>query len=40
MSRRGDLVLAGASIDFDVTSAGGKAKIAIDKGAIDLPGCV
>ena len=28
----------GASIDFDVTSTGGKAKIAIDKGAIDLPG--
>ena len=28
----------GASIEFDVSSAGGKAKIAIDKGAIDLPG--
>ena len=28
----------GASIDFDVSSAGGKAKITIDKGAIDLPG--
>ena len=28
----------GASIDFDVSSAGGKAKITIDKGAVDLPG--
>jgi uncharacterized protein (TIGR02099 family) len=28
----------GASIDFDVSSAGGKAKITIDKGVIDLPG--
>jgi uncharacterized protein (TIGR02099 family) len=28
----------GASIDFDVSSTGGKAKITIDKGAIDLPG--
>ena len=28
----------GANIDFDVSSAGGKAKIAIDKGSIDLPG--
>jgi uncharacterized protein (TIGR02099 family) len=28
----------GASIDFDISLAGGKAKIAIDKGAIELPG--
>ncbi len=28
----------GASIDFDVSSVGGKAKITIDKGAVDLPG--
>ncbi|MEN9983116.1 MAG: hypothetical protein RI918_1085, partial [Pseudomonadota bacterium] len=28
----------GANIDFDVSSVGGKAKIAIDKGSIDLPG--
>lgn len=28
----------GANIDFDVGAAGGKAKITIDKGAIDLPG--
>jgi uncharacterized protein (TIGR02099 family) len=28
----------GASIDFDVNLSGGKAKIGIDKGAIELPG--
>jgi uncharacterized protein (TIGR02099 family) len=28
----------GASVDFDLSSAGGKAKITIDKGAVDLPG--
>ena len=28
----------GASIDFEISLAGGKAKITIDKGAIDLPG--
>ncbi|MEY3783083.1 MAG: hypothetical protein RIS97_1261, partial [Pseudomonadota bacterium] len=28
----------GASVDFDLSSAGGKAKITIDKGALDLPG--
>ncbi len=28
----------GANIDFDVNPTGGKAKITIDKGAIDLPG--
>ena len=28
----------GASVDFDVSSAGGKAKISIDKGAVNLPG--
>jgi uncharacterized protein (TIGR02099 family) len=28
----------GASIDFDVNASGGKAKITIDKGAVDLPG--
>lgn len=28
----------GASIEFDVSLAGGKAKITIDKGAIELPG--
>ena len=28
----------GATIDFDLSLAGGKAKIAIDKGAIELPG--
>ena len=28
----------GASVDFDLSSAGGKAKITINKGAIDLPG--
>jgi uncharacterized protein (TIGR02099 family) len=28
----------GASIDFDMSLAGGKAKIAIDKGAVELPG--
>ena len=30
--------LRGASIDFDMSLAGGKAKIAIDKGEIELPG--
>ncbi|MEY4426784.1 MAG: hypothetical protein RL535_1082, partial [Pseudomonadota bacterium] len=28
----------GANIDFEMSSAGGKAKITIDQGAIDLPG--
>jgi uncharacterized protein (TIGR02099 family) len=28
----------GASIDFDMSLVGGKAKIAIDKGAVELPG--
>jgi uncharacterized protein (TIGR02099 family) len=28
----------GATIDFDLSLAGGKAKIAIDKGALELPG--
>jgi uncharacterized protein (TIGR02099 family) len=28
----------GANIDFDISSAGGKARITIDQGAIDLPG--
>ena len=28
----------GANIDFDLNSAGGKANITIDRGAIDLPG--
>jgi uncharacterized protein (TIGR02099 family) len=28
----------GASVDFDMSLAGGKAKIVIDKGAIELPG--
>lgn len=28
----------GAALDFDLTQAGGKGKLAIDKGALDLPG--
>ncbi|MEO6293697.1 MAG: DUF3971 domain-containing protein, partial [Burkholderiaceae bacterium] len=30
--------LRGAKLDFDVNPAGGKAKIAIENGAVDLPG--
>jgi uncharacterized protein (TIGR02099 family) len=30
--------IKGADIDFDVTQAGGKLKLAINKGALDLPG--
>jgi len=28
----------GATVDFDLTQAGGKAKLAIDKGALEFPG--
>lgn len=30
--------IAGATVDFDLNRDGGRAKLAIDKGAIDLPG--
>ena len=30
--------MSGATVDFDVTQAGGKAKVAIQSGSITLPG--